>query len=57
MKPHKLAVLAGLILIVLLFTGCAANREMYEAEPAGFWAGLWHGLILLLTFIMLHLHL
>ena len=52
MKPQKLAALAVLILLVVLFSGCAANHEMYEAEPAGFWAGLWHGLILLVTFII-----
>ncbi len=51
MKSKKI-LFAVIILIALLLAGCAANNEMYEAGPAGFWAGLWHGLILVIAFII-----
>ena len=51
MKSKKILFFA-IILIALLVAGCAANNEMYEAKDAGFWAGLWHGLILVVTFII-----
>jgi hypothetical protein len=37
----------GLILITLLLTGClAGNEARFEADaPAGFFAGVWHGLL------------
>lgn len=44
---------------VLLLTACAAgvNPEVGQAppgaeEPAGFWLGLWHGIILPITWIV-----
>jgi len=50
------APLFGVILIVLLltatFSGCAAGDQRYAARTAGFWAGLWHGLICLITFVI-----
>lgn len=52
MKLKKSYLLIALGTLVLLFAGCAANNEMYLAEPAGFWAGLWHGLIVVITFII-----
>ncbi|MCK4594111.1 hypothetical protein KAU45_06375 [bacterium] len=38
----------------LTLTGCAAgNAEYFNADsPADFWAGLWHGFILLFSFII-----
>ena len=39
-------------LIVLLAAGCAAGGPRFQETPAGFWAGLWHGLICLITFIV-----
>lgn len=48
-----------LLLLVLLLAGCAAgvNPEVGSAppaasDPAGFWLGLWHGIILPVTFIV-----
>ena len=38
--------------IIVLFSSCAPNNEMYLAKAAGFWAGLWHGLICIMTFII-----
>ena len=41
------------ISLILLIMSCAAGNERYSEEtPAGFWAGLWHGWILLFTFII-----
>jgi len=42
----------GLALMLLLLAGCAPGNERFVAGPAGFWAGLWHGLICLVTFII-----
>ena len=52
MKPKQSAVLLITFFCIALLTGCTANNEMYNAEPAGFWAGLWHGLICIVTFII-----
>lgn len=41
----------GLIPLVILMS-CAPGNPMYSADPAGFWAGLWHGLIMIFTFII-----
>lgn len=46
-------VLAALALLLLV--GCAAgpiSRWAPPAEPAGFWAGLWHGILLLITLVV-----
>ena len=51
-KPVALAALA------LVLTGCAAgaNSEVGTAAaagaPAGFWLGLWHGLIIWISFVI-----
>jgi len=49
--------LIGLALIVLLLSGCVpgpnalANSAAEGGEVAGFWLGLWHGIIAPVTFI------
>ena len=55
----KRVVLAGMaILGVLLLAGCAAGINPtvdvpgVEGELAGFWKGLWHGLISCVTFVI-----
>lgn len=46
------------VLVVLLFAGCAAGRNVMrgtendEGEVAGFLPGLWHGIISPVTFII-----
>lgn len=41
------------LLAVLLSAGCAAGDARFTvAEPAGFWMGLWHGLIGCVTLII-----
>ena len=50
---NKKIVKYGLPAIALLFFfNCAPNNEMYLSEAAGFWAGLWHGFIVVITFII-----
>lgn len=49
----RLAVL--LLLVVLLVAACAAgpNTDIaHTAQHAGFWLGLWHGLITPVTFVI-----
>jgi hypothetical protein len=51
---RALALLAGLG-ILLLLSSCAAgpNPAVGSGEdPAGFWLGLWHGIILPVTFVI-----
>ena len=48
--------LIGVVLILLLFTGCADVTNVDDCTTLthtyGFWAGLWHGFICLFTFII-----
>jgi hypothetical protein len=39
-------------LLILVLTSCVAGNERFDADPAGFWVGLWHGFISLFTFII-----
>lgn len=55
----RLRLLAGLVLLALLLAACAAgvNPEVGNAAPdadtaAGFWLGLWHGIIAPVTFLI-----
>jgi hypothetical protein len=42
-----------LVVIAVLMTGCAAGSARFSADrPAGFWAGLWHGAISVITLIV-----
>jgi hypothetical protein len=44
--------LAVLILATLTIAGCAPGPTRWVDHPAGFWAGLWHGFIIVITFII-----
>lgn len=51
----KYALLIALVLIAAMLVGCApaANEIAGQGEDqAGFWAGLWHGAIMLITFVI-----
>ena len=44
---------AAIVLAVALLAGCApAASSASGTNPAGFWAGLWQGFIVLFTFII-----
>ncbi len=55
-KKITVLLLAGVLIVALLSAGCAqVNQEEDtpgESGVAGFWAGLWHGLILPVSFII-----
>jgi len=52
MKTGKVIAVLAIMSLVMCLIGCAANNEMYLSKPAGFWAGFWHGLICIVTFII-----
>lgn len=37
---------------ILAVAGSNSKYKLPEAQPAGFWAGLWHGIILPITFLV-----
>ena len=52
---RRLGAFGGLLLVVLLLSGCAAGANTAASSGphiAGFWLGLWQGFILLFTFIV-----
>jgi hypothetical protein len=43
--------------VVLMTAGCAPGNERWDvanpdSKPANFWSGLWHGLIIIVTFVV-----
>ncbi len=48
----KLLLGGSLLAVLLIAAGCAAGNERFVDAPAGFWAGLWHGLICFFAFIV-----
>jgi hypothetical protein len=48
------ALVLGTVLVVLTLAACAAspNEAANQANEAGFWLGLWHGLIAPIAFIV-----
>ncbi len=53
MKVRRLRMLAfPAALLLLVCAGCAAGTERFASAPAGFWNGLWHGFILIVTFVI-----
>lgn len=55
MTLNRFALFVLMLVAVLLLTSCAPgpNPEAREGKGvAGFWLGLWHGFILLFTFII-----
>ena len=54
-STRRVLVTAGLLAVLLLLTGCAAEaNEVAGTQPdqAGFWLGLWQGFILPITFVI-----
>ena len=49
----KKSTLVMLFAAALVLVSCAAGNERFTAEePAGFWYGLWHGVIVVVAFIV-----
>jgi len=54
----KIYLIIAVLIIIMLITGCAAGMNELEkiaadsGEVAGFWMGLWHGIITPVTFII-----
>lgn len=51
---HKTFAFASVLLVAVLFTGCADVVQIKECvidAPYGFWGGLWHGIIAPFSFI------
>jgi len=52
------SILGILLVLIFVFSSCAAGPNELEKKPnnegkiAGFWKGLWHGLITPITFII-----
>ncbi len=55
---HRLTLVLGLLLVLILLAACAAGPNEMRRTPdadgkvAGFWAGLWHGIISPITFLI-----
>ena len=56
MKLHRLVPLAVLLILLLAACSAGANPEVgapaADGNVAGFWMGLWHGIIAPITFII-----
>jgi len=42
----------GLVIFLLITISCAPGNIRWDEKPAGFWAGLWHGIIIVITFVI-----
>ena len=57
LKKKYIFALIFVMLAVLMFSSCAPgdirwNQDAAPGNEAGFWAGIWHGLIIIITFII-----
>ena len=52
MKVQKALMLSGVAILALIVVSCAPNNQRFVADSAGFWAGLWHGFIIVITFVI-----
>ena len=51
-RKQKFMVVLALVVLAIVVTGCAPGDEAFVEKPAGFLAGLWHGLICVITFVL-----
>lgn len=53
MTTHKKSIISAVLAVLFLLSiSCAPGNSRFEEKPAGFWPGLWHGLICGVTFII-----
>ncbi|MBC8460707.1 MAG: hypothetical protein ISS17_00705 [Bacteroidales bacterium] len=50
--PKIVRWLSLFVIAVIILTSCAPGNEKFDIDPAGFWMGLWHGFISLVTFVI-----
>ena len=53
----KLVVFCFILTFIFMFLSCAPGNDRWDQKinpghRAGFWAGLWHGLIIIVTFVI-----
>lgn len=51
-RAKKLLPIILFLSLIFVMTSCAPGNDKFDAEPAGFLMGLWHGFISLFTFII-----
>jgi hypothetical protein len=51
-KNKKFVIFIILAVIFLVSVSCAPGNSRFVEKAAGFWSGLWHGLICVVTFII-----
>jgi len=52
MRKQLIVIIVVLILLFFFITACAPGTASYQnAKPAGFWWGLWHGALSLVSII------
>ncbi len=52
-QRRQIEIAGQLLLLAVFLVGCAAgNPKFTEEAPAGFFYGLWHGFIIVFTFII-----
>ncbi len=58
MKKNQVVLLILIMVVMLCLSGCTAGpnpmvgRPLYNGTTAGFWLGLWHGMICPVTFVV-----
>lgn len=57
MFKRNYALVGFILMSAIIFLTCAPgnyrwNQEINPGHKAGFWAGIWHGLIIIITFII-----
>ena len=54
MKKRKIILIVALLIVLsVFFTGCIpGDARFYEASPAGFWWGVWHGIVIWISFFI-----
>ncbi len=56
-RRRSIALLLLLVFVIFQIAGCAPGNERWDEilhpdNQAGFWAGVWHGIIVIITFIV-----
>jgi len=40
------------LLAIFFLSSCTAGNQKFDIDPAGFWMGMWHGAITVVSFII-----